>query len=207
MHMLRRSSSHQSAVADEIRGVAELLGGLSRRMERIELILTVKEPSSSAAADAYDGLRKQVVTAVTERLAHLAQLAQLDAALGHGAEGDVLAQMVDAWLQQAALERIDDPRHSRAGVLFELVEDLGGPLRVIESAYCDAVTGRVIRQGRVRREAAPAAAGERAPGPEPGHPPIGPPDAAGWPARHSSPAAGPPGAPAQSGHFPPDQEG
>jgi hypothetical protein len=158
----------QSGLSSAVGELQTLVERVSQRMERIELILTIREPATSAAADAYDGLRKQVVTAVTERFAHLSQLAQIDAALSHGAEPDVLARMVDSWLEQASLLRVDDPRHPRAGALFEIVEDLGGPLRVIEPAYCDSVTGRIIRQGRARHEAPPrpveAAAGRRAAG-------------------------------------------
>lgn len=154
--------------------VSQHLDQLERRAEKMETILMVREPSSAAAADAYEGLRKQVVTAVTERLSHLAQLVQLDAALAHGADAEYLTKVVSGWLEQASLARVADPAHPDQDLLFELVEDLGGPVEVLEPAYVDAVTRRVIRQGRARRAARPAP-----PGPDPAAAQAGQPGPAG----------------------------
>src|SRR5690348_8145713 len=124
----------------------------------MDTVIMVREPSSSAAAEAYDGLRKQVVNAVSDRLNHLSQLVQLDVALTHAADGDQLAKLVDSWFEQAALLRIEDPTHPRRDAIFELVADQGGAYEVLEPAYVDALTSRVIRLGRARR--APVAAPE-----------------------------------------------
>lgn len=128
-----------------------LLDKLERRTDKIETILMVREPGSVAAADAYEGLRKQVVAAATERLAHLAQLVQLDVALAGEADGEVLAKLTGAWIEQASLVRVTDPDHPEADLLFELLEDLGGAVEILEPAYADGVSGRVIRRGRSRR--------------------------------------------------------
>jgi hypothetical protein len=140
---------------EEMRGLVEQL---DRKVERVELILTAKDPAAGAAAEAYDGLRKQIAGAVTARLAHMAQLAQLDAALNHGAGPETLRRMVDTWLEQAAVQRVTDPLHPQADVLFELVEDRGGRPVVLEPAYRDGIAGRVVRRGRIAR---PAAGGAR----------------------------------------------
>lgn len=124
---------------------------LDRRTEKMEVILMVREPTTTVAADAYEGLRKQVVTAVAERMAHLAQLVQLDAALTAGADADSVGKLVRGWVEQASLERVVDPEHPQRDLLFEMVEDLGGRHEVLEPAYVDALTGRVIRRGSVRR--------------------------------------------------------
>jgi hypothetical protein len=131
--------------------IAGLLDRLDRRVEKVETIVMVREPGSVAAADAYEGLRKQVVTAVTERLAHLAQLVQLDAALASGASTDAVARLVAGWVEQASLAKITDPERPDSDLLFEMVADLGGPLEVLEPAYVDTATGRAIRRGQVRR--------------------------------------------------------
>ena len=68
--------------------IARQLDQLDRRSEKMEVILMVREPTAGVAAEAYDGLRKQVVAAMTERMAHLQQLVQLDAALTAGADAD-----------------------------------------------------------------------------------------------------------------------
>jgi hypothetical protein len=137
-----------AAVLDNIR---ESLDQLDRRVDKMETILIIREPSSVAAGDAYEGLRKQVMAALSERLAHLSQLVQLHAAVAGGADARVLSQLVDAWFEQAALLRVDDPGHPQAHALFEVVEDKGGAPEVLDPAYVDSVTGRVIRPGRIRR--------------------------------------------------------
>lgn len=146
-------------VIDRISGQ---LDQLDRRTEKMETILMVREPASGAAAEAYDGLRKQIVAAVGERTAHLKQLAQLDAALTAGASADVVAKLVRDFADQAALERVKDAEHPERDLLFETVEDLGGRYEVLEAAYVDAKTGRVIRRGSVRATAEAAADREAA---------------------------------------------
>jgi hypothetical protein len=131
--------------------IARQLDLLDRRAEKMEVILMVREPSSGAAAEAYEGLRKQVVTAVTERLAHLSQLVQLDAALSAGSSTESVAKLVRGWLEQASLAQVGDPNHPDRHMLFEMLEDLGGDVQVLEPAYVDTVTGRVIRRGSARR--------------------------------------------------------
>jgi hypothetical protein len=142
--------------------VSGQLDQLDRRTEKMETILMVREPASGAAAEAYDGLRKQIVAAVGERTAHLKQLAQLDAALTAGASADVVAKLVRDFADQAALERVKDAEHPERDLLFETVEDLGGRYEVLEAAYVDAKTGRVIRRGSVRAAAEAAADREAA---------------------------------------------
>ena len=159
--------------------IGQHLDQLERRTEKMETILLVREPATPVAADAYEGLRKQVVNAVTARLTHLAQLVQLDAALAHDADRDHIARMVSGWLEQAALARVTDTSRADQDLLFDLVEDLGGPVEVLEPAYVDLVTGRVIRPGQTRRTAGPAA---------PAEPPAVTPRDAGQPAVTATPA-------------------
>ena len=93
--------------------IAHQVDQLDRRTEKMEVILMVREPASGAAAEAYEGLRKQVVTAVTERLAHLSQLVQLDAALCAGSSTESVARLVRGWLEQASLAQVSDPDRSQ----------------------------------------------------------------------------------------------
>jgi hypothetical protein len=117
----------------------------------METILMVREPSSVVAGEAYEGLRRQVVSAVSERWTHVSQLAQLDLALSHGTTPDMLAKLVDEWLDQAGVLRVSDPGHPDFAVLFEVVADGGGRLEVIEPAYLDKTTSRIIKTGRAQR--------------------------------------------------------
>lgn len=54
---------------------------------------------------------------------------------------------------QAALERVTNADHPDRDLLFDMVEDLGGNYEVLEAAYIDAKTGRVIRRGSIRGSA------------------------------------------------------
>jgi hypothetical protein len=145
-----------------LKDIQRLLDGLDRRSEKMETILMVREPGSTAAADAYEGLRKQIIGTVSERLTHLTQLVQFDAAIRNGADRGVLAKMVQGWFESSGLQTVQDPDHPHADLLYEIIEDRGGPLEIVDPAYCDGLTGRVIRPGRARRlDAAPA----RAPSP------------------------------------------
>ncbi|MGH3192525.1 MAG: hypothetical protein ACRDOL_35815 [Streptosporangiaceae bacterium] len=147
----------------QLREVVDRISGqldqLDRRTEKMEVILMVREPAAGVAAEAYDGLRKQVVAAMTERMAHLQQLVQLDAALTAGADADVIGKLVRGFADQASLGRVTDAEHPDRDMLFELVDDLGGRPEVLEPAYVDMITGRVIRRGSMRRAAPPALPG------------------------------------------------
>lgn len=139
------------ALESTIEAVSETLDQLDRRSERMEVVLMVREPGSAVAADAYEGLRRQVVAAVEERFAHLAQLVQFDAAIRNGADLTVLNKMVTGWCEAANLALITDPAHPQAEELYEVVEDNGGPLTVVDPAYVDQTSGRIVRRGRAAR--------------------------------------------------------
>ena len=140
----------------ELQQLSSLLDRIDRRTERIETVTLVREPSTAAAADAYEGLRKQVVAAVSARTAHLSQLAQCDVALRRGATQADLAEMLDRWCEQAGLEKLTDPAHPEFARCFEFVDDRsGGPVEVLEPAYVDRFTGRPVRLGRAQHEGEP----------------------------------------------------
>jgi hypothetical protein len=150
--LFRRRYDELARVLEQVQ---RTLDQLERRAEKMETILFVREPSSVSSAEAYEGLRKQVVNAVTERLNHLTQLVQLDHALRHGADAPTLRTLVDGWFEQAGLVRVDDPEHGDRDLVYDLLEAGDGPLVVTEPAYVDAVSGRLIRPGRARRRPTP----------------------------------------------------
>jgi hypothetical protein len=122
------------------------LTALDERLARIEDMLLLKDPGAARAAEAYDGLRRQVVAASAERTAHLVHLAQFDAALGAGEPAGALALLAADLLAQAGLERCTDPAQADA---FDIsTGDASAGLLVVEPAYVEAHTGRVVRRGR-----------------------------------------------------------
>ena len=133
-----------------------MLDTMDRRLEKIEVVTLVREPGTASSADAYNGLRKQVIAAVGERNAHLHQLAQFAAALDSGATADELRALVGEWLEQSSITAVDDPSLEEA---FEVVGPADAPQRrVVRPGYVDRMTGRVVRRGVIERleEADPA---------------------------------------------------
>jgi hypothetical protein len=132
------------------RRLRDQLTALDERLARIEGMLLLKDPGAARAAEAYEGLRRQVVGATAERTAHLVHLAQFDAALTAGEPTDALARLAADLLAQAGLERCHDP--AQPGAFDSDLPDASSDVRVVEPAYVEAHTGRVVRRGR----AAPA---------------------------------------------------
>jgi hypothetical protein len=137
--------------------VEEMLDRVDRNIERIEIVTMVREPNTSISADAYDGLRKQVIASAGERAAHLHQLAQFDSALRAGASAEELGRLVREWIGQASLLVVEDTDVPDA---FEFV----GParatgVRVSRPAYVDRVSGRIVRKGIAERVEEPDASG------------------------------------------------
>lgn len=135
--------------------VAALADKIDRKVDRIEVATIVREPNTAVAADAYDGLRKQVIAATGERNAHMHQLARFHVALRAGATADELHRMVSEWMGQASVQIVEDPAVVQA---FEFVGPADAPRQhLVDPAYVDAITGRVIKQGVVERLAGDAA--------------------------------------------------
>jgi hypothetical protein len=126
-----------------------MLDKVERGVEMIELVTVVREPNTGMSADAYNGLRKQVIASASERSAHLNQLAHFDSALRAGAGPSELEALVREWLGQASLAAVDDPAMTEA---FEVVGPEGTTgRRVLRHGYVDLTTGRVVRAGLVER--------------------------------------------------------
>jgi hypothetical protein len=140
---------------DDIHEALERLLGMVDRVDRttelMQTVLMVREPNSTAAAEAYEGLRKQVVATSTERRQHLAQLAEFETTVRNGADAQQLQSLIDGWADQAGLLRATSAATEEVELLFDLTEDLGGALEVTSPAYLDCRTGSVVRKGRGRR--------------------------------------------------------
>jgi hypothetical protein len=133
-----------------LEAIERLLDKVDRSVDRIEIVTVVREPNSAVAADAYNGLRKQIIAATTERNAHLVQLAFVDCALREGVGPDDLAAFVSEWMAQASMVVVADPHEHPAA--FEVVgPDDGDELVVKRPAYVDTVTQRVVRTGIAER--------------------------------------------------------
>ena len=127
------------------------LRDLVHEAELMKTVLIVKEPESTVAAGAFDGLRKQIAAVAQEHWAHLAQVAQIDAAVNHVSEVSELRTIVRQWLEQARVAKLEGPTsQEHAAEQFEFVGQGSCIVETVHPAYVDTTTGRVIKQGVLR---------------------------------------------------------
>lgn len=138
---------------DRLREAERLLDRIDRNVEGIERVTMVREPGNHKAAEAYDGLRRQIGAALAERHAHLHQLAQFDAARRANATPEQLESLVSEWMGQAQLAVVFAP--DVPGAFEEVGDSKGDHIHVLTPAYVDEVTGRVVRSGFVERTSRP----------------------------------------------------
>jgi hypothetical protein len=128
----------------------QLLTKMERTVDLIWTALIVRDPGTPLSADAYEGLRKQVIASSTARREHVAQLAEIDVALQRDASAEDLAQLVSQWLNQADIERVEDPARRE---VWETTLPAGASAEVEIPAYFDRHTGTIVRQGRLKAKA------------------------------------------------------
>ena len=136
-------------LAERLAHIEGELDRIGRAIDKIEVATIVRDPSSALSAEAYDGLRKQIVAAANERTAHLYQLAVFAEVADRF--GDDLAPLVREWMEQTGLRRIDEYDHRFVDVLG----GHGNGYRMLRPAYVDGVTGRPIMMGQAERVAHP----------------------------------------------------
>jgi hypothetical protein len=154
---------------DLLQEIVARLGHLEHEAELMRTVLIVKEPTTALAADAYDGLRKQVVAAAAERRSHLAQLTAMAVAVARATTVEDLTPQIREWMAQAGVTELKElPDGVRAEDLFEDVDGMGfkaAGIEIVEPAYLDANTGAVLRLGRARPAAEPLSAAAAEPTP------------------------------------------
>lgn len=138
------------------RKLLQRIDEVDERQQRLVDLLTTGDSTSAVAADAYDGLRRQVLSASADRMAHLAQLVQLRHTVANASSIEELAKHIDGWMEMADLRTVKDLDHPEGDTLFEMLGGEGKGLELLEPAYVDGRSGRVVRQGRARRVPGPA---------------------------------------------------
>jgi hypothetical protein len=152
-------SRRSRELAERLARIEQTVDAISRSMDKIEVATIVRDPSSALSAEAYDGLRKQVVAGANERLAHLVQIARFAEA---ARDAPALASLVREWSDQAGLLRLDDFDER----YFDVLGGEGSAIRCLRPAYVDRSTGRPIVMGQAERVPAgrPGPATHRRPG-------------------------------------------
>ncbi len=113
-------------------------------LRRIDTALIVRDPGTARSAEAYEGLRRQVVAAASDRRKHLVQLTEFAEAVRRGDDHEALRSRVEEWLMQANIAVVTDPAVEGA---FEIVGEGTGGIHVHQPAYIDGATGTLIRKG------------------------------------------------------------
>jgi hypothetical protein len=139
---------YKRALLDRLTKLEATVDQIVRSIEKIEVATIVRDPSSALSVEAYDGLRKQVVAAAGERMAHLHQLARFAEAAAAAAVIDDLGPLIEEWMLQAGVERLSDPNDKR---YFDVLGGDGNELRLLRPAYRDVATGRPIIMGQAER--------------------------------------------------------
>lgn len=129
----------------------EALRELESLLRRLDAALVVRDPGNARSVDAYDGLRRQVASAMRERRAHLSQLVQFADALDRGANLNTLASLVEEWLLQAGLTRwMDSHPVDFFRIDDESVTETDAHIEVTVPAWVDASDPEspvLVRQG------------------------------------------------------------
>ncbi len=124
-------------------------------LQRIDAAIVVRDLGSTRAADAYEGLRKQIVQSGKSHRTHTAHLLSLADSLERGADMELIRDRVSDFMEELGLKRIYDTGDSE---LFELKEGEGSGLECIEPAIVEQLAdGKryVVRQGIARRVPGP----------------------------------------------------
>lgn len=166
--MRRRTSSTEglSAATEHSEQILMLLN-------RIETALVVRDPGNARSAEAYDGLRKQVIAGANERRRMLVMLTQLNSALEAGTPPADVHSLVREWMDQAGLRPVTEP------VTVELfdISGAGSSLKVVSPAWVDVNSQMVVTRGTAEgREPDPSDLADPEPLPsvqaEPAEPPT-----------------------------------
>ena len=124
-------------------------------LQRLDAAVVVRDPGSTHAAEAYEGLRKQIMQSGKSHRIHTAHLLSLADSLERGADMELIRDRVSDFMEELGLKRIYDTGDSE---LFEIIEGEGSGLECIEPAIVEQLAdGRrsVVRQGNARRVPGP----------------------------------------------------
>ena len=122
------------------------LAGIRSGLELIKTVVMIREPATGLAAEAYDGLRRQVIAGAAERNCHLQQLARLDAEVTRGASIEALQKLLRDLLAEAGLHRMNEVEVGFEGDF----DDLGGKGDTLAGRRTGLLRGHRTRAGSGR---------------------------------------------------------
>jgi len=147
---------------------AQQLNKIELMLERLDAAFVVREPGNARSAEAFDGLRKQIIQSGKNHRSHVAHLLSLADDIEKGASVSFIKNRLGDFLNELGIERSSDT--SRID-FFDVVEGDGPSLECIEPAVIERIDGGHLvlqRAGKARR--IPSRVVEVAPTPEPTEP-------------------------------------
>ena len=134
-----------------LRTLRENVAEIRQMVSSINTALIVREPGTALAADAYEGLRRQVASAASDRRAHLIELVRIQEALDNDVSIESLQRLVAGWSEQAGLRRWEDPEPRE---FFEIIGDGDGDLELVQPAWVAGEPAELVKPGLLQRSAA-----------------------------------------------------
>lgn len=136
------------------------LENLEILLQRLEAAVVVRDPGNAHSADAYDGLRKQIIQSGKNHRIHVAHLISLSDSLQRGADIDLITDRVNDFLSELGIMRMSNTDFVD---LFEVIEGEGSALECIEPAIVEKLDNQTVvpvRLGKARRVPGPEPLGE-----------------------------------------------
>ena len=122
-------------------------------LQRLDAAVVVRDPGNARSAEAYEGLRKQIIRSSTNHRVHIAHLLSLSDSLGRGADIELIRDRVNDFLAELGVNYFTDYSYPE---LFEVVETVQGEhdgFEVLEAAVAEQLEAGnpiPIRLGKVR---------------------------------------------------------
>ena len=131
----------------------EQLHQIELLLQRLDAAVVVRDPGNARAAEAYEGLRKQIIRSSTNHRAHIAHLLSLSDSLERGAGIELVRDRVNDFLAELGVKYVADYSIPE---LFEVAETVLGEqdgFEILEVAVAEQMDdGNInpIRKGKVR---------------------------------------------------------
>ena len=81
-------------LVEAVEVLTQRIDQLEHQAELLKTVLIVKEPGAIISANAFEGLRKQIIASANDRLTHLSQIVQMRVAIDRASSLDDLKSMV-----------------------------------------------------------------------------------------------------------------
>ena len=133
--------------------VIELLSQVLRMLERLDAAVVVREPGNARSAEAFDGLRKQIIQSGRNQRSHIAHLLSIADSIDRGADIDLIKNRVSDFLFELGVEKTTDTSIEGA---FEIIGGAGEGSRCVEPAVIQKLDNGLvisIRVGKAERMA------------------------------------------------------